>query len=176
MDQGSRYLSRLIQSDGIYVVTATIKSKKILVSAKRSDGTTASADVPVVQGALSGKVKVESQGDSSSGLVYEGDKPLVFGFQATRILFKDGQYDGLEVIDPGSVAMRSLDAAGPAVGEAPVTEGDPRLVVFETRRSPMVRVGGIEPDPDELADLMRRRCKRRAGAKRSSLGSTNMPI
>src|SRR5271157_2505813 len=135
VDPGSRYLSRLIQSDGIYVVTATIKSKKILVNAKHSDGTTAAADIPLIESALAGKVKVDSQGDSSSGLVYEGEKPLVFGFQATRIRFKGGQYDGLEVIDPGTVAMRSLDQTGPAVGESPVNQGDSRLVVLETRRS-----------------------------------------
>jgi hypothetical protein len=152
LDSGSRHLSRLVESDRIYVVTATLKSNKILVNSHRADGTTASADIPLIKGVLAGTVKVGTQGESSSALTYEGEKPLIFGFQATRILFRRGEYDGLEVVDPGTLAMRSLDQTGPAVGEGPATDADSRLVVLETRRTPLLIIGSETADADQAMD------------------------
>ena len=123
LDSGSRHLSRLVESDRIYVVTATLKSNKILVNSHRADGTSASADIPLIKGVLAGTVKVGTQGDSSSALTYEGEKPLIFGFQATRILFRRGEYDGLEVVDPGTLAMRSLGRDRAGGGRGPGERG-----------------------------------------------------
>ena len=146
LDPGSRHLSRLVECDRIYVVTATLKSNKILVNSHRADGASAGADIPLIKGLLAGTVKVDTQGESSSALTYEGEKPLIFGFQATRILFRRGEYDGLQVVDPGTLAMRSLGETGPAVGEAPASEADSRLVVLETRRTPFLSIGALEAD------------------------------
>jgi hypothetical protein len=104
----SQHVARLLESDEIYVTTATIKSKKFVVEAKASGNKSVKLDVPVVQGTVGAKVTVSAASGSNSRLAFEGTAPLVFGFQATRLFYDQGRYTAFKFITPEEGAMRGL--------------------------------------------------------------------
>lgn len=109
VNPASVFVRQLLESDKLYVVTATIKSSKFAFDAKKSDGTDLEVDVPVIQQIVGGNVKVSGQSEVASNLTYEGKVPLVFGFQAVRLYFEDGRYTALK---PADIAMRAPSSAG----------------------------------------------------------------
>jgi len=103
----STYVRELLETDNIYITTSTIKSKKFILEAERSDGQSVKVDVPVVQQVVGGSVKVGVELSSSSKVSFDGPVPLVFGFQAIRIIYNAGQYSAF---DPAQkVALKGLD-------------------------------------------------------------------
>jgi hypothetical protein len=100
----SRYLSALLEADQLYITTATIKSHKFTVEAKKSDGGTLALSIPEIQNAAGGNVKVSSQVDTTSRITYEGNIPLVFGFQAVQLFYNQGHYTAFESLS--GLAMR----------------------------------------------------------------------
>lgn len=98
--------AKLVEADKIYVITSIIKSTKFTAEAKKSDGTSVAVDVPVIQQALSGNVGVKTEGASQSRVTYEGQVPLVFGFQAIRLIYKDGTFTEAVPVRTGSVAAK----------------------------------------------------------------------
>jgi len=104
----SRYVTELLDSDDVYVTTSTIKSKKFTVDAKSSRGANVRLSVPEIQGVVGGSVKVSAHENSSSKLTYEGNVPLVFGFQAVPLFYEKGCYTAFEPLEP-KVAMRDLE-------------------------------------------------------------------
>ena len=68
--------------DEVYVVVSILKTKKIVVDAQSSDGKTVQLDVPVIQQAVGGSVKLERESASSSRIAFEGATPIAFAFQA----------------------------------------------------------------------------------------------
>jgi hypothetical protein len=119
----SRYVADLLESDEVYVTTATIKSRKFVVEAKVSEKQALSVDVPVLQEAVGGNVTVSSQGGSSSKIAYEGKIPLVFGFQAVRLYYKDGRYTSFKVLEPEDAAMRELGSVPSDGADRLMTDG-----------------------------------------------------
>lgn len=101
----SRYVTELLESDRLYIITSTIKSKKFTIEAKKSDGTTLDLSVPEVQDMVGGNVKVSGQVALTSRLTYEGSLPLIFGFQAVQLFYDQGRYSAFELIQSG-VSMR----------------------------------------------------------------------
>jgi len=135
-DPESRAMERLLKSNGIYVLTATIKSKKIQVRAEDSSGQSVKLDLDGVQQLVGGKVGVKGDGKYASAVVYEGPVPLIFGFQAVQVLFeKAGEYEGFKRIDADAVGMREIDS----------TSGE--TVLLDTANSPFVRL--VQP-PTEV--------------------------
>ncbi|MGA9998168.1 MAG: hypothetical protein WBP93_22335 [Pyrinomonadaceae bacterium] len=106
--------AKLVEADKLYVVTSTIKSNKFTTEAKKSDGTSVGVDVPVIQNAMSGKVEVKTEGSSQSKVTYEGNIPLVFGFQAIRLVFENGRFTQAVPVAPTETGMRAI-----AHGEEP---------------------------------------------------------
>lgn len=102
----SQYVTQLLESDQIYVTTATLKSKKLTVEAKTSQKVPLELHVPAIQGVVGGNITVSAEGEKSSKIVFEGQENLVFGFQAIRLSFFDGFYRAYRVEQP-SGGMRA---------------------------------------------------------------------
>jgi hypothetical protein len=125
----SHYAAELLQADELYATAATLKSKKFCVEAKQSKGLPIEVDVPVIQQLVGGNVKVSADMQVTSKITYEGDVPLVFGFQAVQLFYDRGSYTAIKPLEPGA-GLRGL--------ERPPDDGAIRLVV----ESPFVRFAG----------------------------------
>ena len=125
----SRYAAELLEVDEIYVTTATLKTKKLSVGAKQSNGDSLQVDVPVIQQVVGGNVKVSAGTQATSKVTYEGNMPLVFGFQAVRLFYDRSQYTRIEPLKPGA-GMKALERSP--------KDGSTRLVV----ESPFARLSG----------------------------------
>lgn len=121
--------AKLVEADKIYVITSTIKSNKFTTEAKKSDGTSVSVDVPVIQHAVSTNVGVKTEGGSQSRITYEGQVALVFGFQAIRLIYKDGVFTEARNVAPSDVAAKAKDE-------------EPELLTTESPFTPLY----IDPD------------------------------
>jgi len=103
----STHVSRLLESDAIYVTTATIKTKTFVVDAKQSDGTSLDLTVPAIQGIVGGNVVVSTSGAGTSKIAYEGPVPLVFGFQAARLFYEQGRYTAFKPLPAGEAGLEA---------------------------------------------------------------------
>lgn len=118
----SHHAANLLVADQLYVTTATIKSNKFTVEAKRSNGTSLELKIPEIQEIVGSNVKVSGQTSTTSSLTYEGSTPLVFGFQAVQLFYNQGHYSRFELVRSGtsmregslfSNSMRQLESEGP---------------------------------------------------------------
>lgn len=108
VDPASVHLGTLLDSDDIYVVTATLKSRKFTVAAKADHNTDVGLDVPAIQQLVGAKVKLSVATGSADTVTYEGAEPLVFGFQAVRLYFDDGRYTAFKPLPAGETGAREL--------------------------------------------------------------------
>lgn len=87
----------LFGSGNLYVLTEVVKSKKIGVTAFRSDKTSLSVEVPVIQAAVGGSVSVGLESETTNTVTYEGPTDLAFGFVAIELSAgergDDGEFD-----------------------------------------------------------------------------------
>lgn len=145
VDAENPVLNEYLFGDGeLYLITKTIKSKKIVVRHERSDGVEASVDLPTLQGAVEGDVSVTTESGSSSAVRYEGEKHLTFGFQAFEVGISDGKIR-LVAVEAGSVFLAATEdtAAEPAfLNEA--TEGLLRIGSPPEELVRYARENGIE--------------------------------
>jgi len=123
----SRYAAELLEADDLYVTTATLKSKMLSVEAKQSNDMALKVDVPDIQRVVGGNVKVSADAQATSKVTYQGNVPLVIGFQAVRLFYHHGQYTAIEPLDAG-VALKKL--------KHPPADGATRLSV----EGPFVRL------------------------------------
>lgn len=87
-------LADWIDEDGeAYIITGTIKSKSFGVIAYDQSGQSLEVDVTGIQDLLGVSGKVNLSRESSNKILYQGEKLLVFGFQA--ISFSIQQDDGV---------------------------------------------------------------------------------
>jgi hypothetical protein len=95
--------------DEIYVVTSVLKTKRIVVSAQGDAGQTLQLDVPVLQGAVGGNLKVDREGSIASKVVFEGAFPLAFGLQAVQLVFDDSsEFLTTQQLPAGDAAARAV--------------------------------------------------------------------
>jgi hypothetical protein len=107
----SRHVSTLLEADELYVTSATIKSKKFSVETKNSRGQSVAVSIPEIQGVVGAEVSVSGQSETTSKVTYEGNVPLVFGFQAIRLFYEEGRYTAFEPLAPAKTALRALEKA-----------------------------------------------------------------
>lgn len=84
----------LFGSGKLFVITEIVTSRKIGVTAFRTDNTAVKLDVPVIQQAVGGSVAVSSESQSSATITYEGPKDLAFGFVAIELSAGERGDDG----------------------------------------------------------------------------------
>lgn len=105
VDIGNKIVEQYVLGNGrLYLITRTIKSKKFRVEAKSSSGGSVGVDVPVLQQVAGGKVKIEIDTSGSNAVTFEGEVPLIFGFQCLDVGVRDGVLS-LENTASGSIAM-----------------------------------------------------------------------
>jgi hypothetical protein len=109
----SRYVAELLEADELFVTTATIKSTKFTVEAKKSDSATLDLSIPEIQGIVGGNVKVSASAAVTSKVTYECPVPLVFGFQGVRLFYDQGRYTAFEPLAAGEVGMKALSKVPP---------------------------------------------------------------
>jgi hypothetical protein len=101
-------VAQMLEADDVFVITSTLKSSKINVKAQDSNKTDLKVDVPVIQQAVGGNLTVSAAGAQNAAITYEGKVPLVFGFQAVRLIFDAGKYKTMQVAKTGSVSLESV--------------------------------------------------------------------
>jgi hypothetical protein len=105
VDAQNLILKQYVLGDGdLYVVTKTAKSKKFSVSFENSNGTAASVKVPVLQGVAGGSLSVSVDAQRSHVVNFEGQTPLVFGFQCFQVGVEDGELSLMSTA-PGGVPL-----------------------------------------------------------------------
>ena len=117
----SSYVAQLLEADELYITTATIKSKKFTVEAKKANGQALEVKLPEIQGMVGGDVSVSGQAEVTTKVTYEGKKHLVFGFQAVRLFYEEGRYTAFKLVEPG-VALRGDEASEERTHELLETE------------------------------------------------------
>ena len=99
--------------DAVFVVTSTLKTNKFTVNAKSDSGTKVGLEVPVISGAASGSLKVETARATEGTVSYEGKNPVVFGFQAVQIFTDErGGRPVFSAMDPLKAGAAAARAAG----------------------------------------------------------------
>lgn len=123
VNPSSRHVATLLDSDDVYVLTATIKSNKITVDAKNSSGTSVGVTVPEIEQVVGGNLAVAAKSGANTAMTYTGREPLVFGFQAVRLFYDHGRYTAFEPVQPGTVAARAVMAKALPTGVQALTPG-----------------------------------------------------
>lgn len=116
INQYARAVAQMLEADKVFVITSTLKSATLNVTAKGSGNTGLGLDIPVIQNAVGGNLKVTSASSDNSVVTYQGSVPLVFGFQAVQLVFDNGRYRSMKLIDAGS---RVAESVAIAAGSAP---------------------------------------------------------
>lgn len=113
----STHVTRLLDADSVYVTTATLKSRAIAVEAKSSKSTGVDVSVPEIRGVVGGNVKVGPEAATASKVTFEGSLPLVFAFQAVRLVYEKGCYRRFELVAAGSAFHKAAEllSQGPFV-------------------------------------------------------------
>ena len=66
---------------------------------------------------MGGNVAVSGSSDSTTNVAFEGSVPLVFGFQAIRLIYEDGRYTTFKSLpaDGGALSLQPLGNLGQTV-------------------------------------------------------------
>jgi hypothetical protein len=88
----SIYISELLESNQIHIITSTLKSKRFTIFPKNEKSPKLEFNVAELQDFLGPNINVSVIEQSSSALTFEGKTPLVFGFQATQLFYNKGAY------------------------------------------------------------------------------------
>jgi hypothetical protein len=99
------YVTQLLEADGVFVVTATIKSKHFTVEGKQKNKASVAVDVPEIKEIIGGNIDVDKKVAKSSKITFEGKTPLVFGFQAVQLMYEDGVYTSMKHLKAGQGAV-----------------------------------------------------------------------
>jgi hypothetical protein len=96
--------------DEIYAITSILKTQKIVVAAQGEGGVSVQLDVPVIQQAVGGNIKVGTEGAVTSNISFEGPVAAPFAFQAVQLVFDaSGEFLTTEQLPAGDAAARALD-------------------------------------------------------------------
>ncbi len=110
-----RAVTDALIDDKVYIVNSTLKTTKMSVEAEGEGGAKIDLDVPVIQQAASGKLKVDISKATEGAVTYEGATPVVFGFQAVRLFYDDKTraYTAVDPLDAGKMAARNVGEIEP---------------------------------------------------------------
>lgn len=108
----ARASREMLNNDAVYVVTSTLKSDNISVTAKTSDNQSLQIDLPVIQNAIGANLKVTANTETSTVVTYTGAVPLVIGFQAEHLIFEGDTMQTLESVGAGDVTAESVSDHG----------------------------------------------------------------
>jgi len=104
---GVKRTRELLDHEDVFVVTATLKTKKLVVTSFSSDNTELSLDPGPLQEAVGGEVTVKASGANSTRLTYEGKHELIFAIQTVRLGYEDDIYKTFVADAPRRYAVAS---------------------------------------------------------------------
>jgi hypothetical protein len=108
---------QMLEDEKLAVVTAVLRSAKLTVQATRDGGASIALDVPQISGIVAAEGKVASSSADGTRITFEGDEPIVFGFQAYVLLYNGGASLGLEEVRRGEGTADPVEQAWTADGE-----------------------------------------------------------
>jgi hypothetical protein len=108
---------RMLEDEKLAVVTAVLRSAKLTVRASRDNGASIALDLPQISGVVAAEGKVAASSADGTCVTFEGDEPIVFGFQAYVLLYSGGASLGLEEVRRGEGAADPVEQAWTADGE-----------------------------------------------------------
>jgi hypothetical protein len=106
----SRYLRQLLESEGIYIVTSILKSRKFSIETGGAASSDSKLDADAIKGVVGAGVNVSSSGESGNSVTFEGPEDLTFAFQAVQLNYYDGRYATLK---PASKVILKAAAKAP---------------------------------------------------------------
>lgn len=150
-----------LAGDGeLFIITETLKSRKLMVAAESEQQAGAAIDTGALQAAVGGKVGVSGGGRESTLLTFDGAEPLIFGFKCLRLKVAGGKLEllctppsaALAFAVPGAAASEPGDAEERLAPPALLGEG---LLRLRQRRTPEVEEEspGVAPTMAESAPL-----------------------
>jgi hypothetical protein len=113
----STYVGQLLEADQIYVTTATLKSDKLAVEAKGEQAKSVDLSIPEIKGVVGGNVKVGPSSATAAKVTFEGSLPLVFAFQAARLVYDKGRYQRFDLLRDETPLERAVPSG--LVGPSP---------------------------------------------------------
>jgi len=117
LEDGYDSSRKYLKDDNLYILSRVVKANKIVVTAKRGDKTNIELDVPVIQEAVGGEIKVSVDTEQTSEITYEAIAPLCFGFQALQIDYDDDNGKFVYMLKP--VIAGDVMALGAVEGQEP---------------------------------------------------------
>ena len=127
-----------LMDDEVYVVTAVLRTRKIVVEAQAQGGQSVVIDVPVLQQVVGGSLKLDGASNAAHRVAFEGPVPIAFAFQAVQLVFDErGEFLTTMQLPAGSAAARGMPAgmgtamptAGPSSAPSPVFLSSPGAFV-----------------------------------------------
>ncbi|WP_063677024.1 hypothetical protein [Bradyrhizobium neotropicale] len=89
---------QMLDGDDVYVTTSVLKARSLVVSTSKGTLVDGKVEMPEIAGlGASGDASLKITTEGDQGLVFEANKPLVFGFQAVQLCFQNGAYRSLRV-------------------------------------------------------------------------------
>ncbi|WP_158617808.1 hypothetical protein, partial [Corallococcus sp. CA049B] len=126
----SATVERMLDSDELFVITATLKARSLSVEAEGAHDAKLTVDTSAVQKVVGGKVGVSGERTALSKVTFEGPIPLVFGFQAVQLLYQEGTFSAMQPLGAGLSLGDDEEAAAPRAHGVLESEG------------PFLRLGG----------------------------------
>lgn len=111
VDAGNPVLREYVLGNGrLFLITETIKAKKVSVAYHRRFGADAKVNVPAIHGLLvDAGITVQGQSGSGSTITYEGSKYLTFGFRCYEVGVEAGELR-LMASGAGAVPLAATDS------------------------------------------------------------------
>jgi hypothetical protein len=89
-------IERLMSLDALFVISAVLKTPSVTVESETADQIAGGIGLIEVHSGVSGTVRVQANQRDSSHMLIKSDEPVVFAFQAAKLLFMDGDYKCLD--------------------------------------------------------------------------------
>lgn len=98
-----------LTNDNAFVLTSTIKSKQITVTAQADNDIKGKVNAPVVQQVASGNLSVGVSRANQGQVTFTGNVPVIFGFKAVQIFTdQNAKFTVFKPVADGSVVLRRL--------------------------------------------------------------------
>ncbi len=71
----------------LFIITSTLKSNSFSTEFVDNNNASMEVGIPAIKGVVGGNIGVKRDKEDTNKIVYEGEKNLIFGFKAVRLLF-----------------------------------------------------------------------------------------
>ncbi len=110
-----------------YVISETLVSNALTVTAADENGDEISMDVPAIEEVVGANIEVKSGNSRHTVLTYKGKTPLTFGFKAYSIAYDNGRWSTHGVTPSGGIALaaptRAIETEAAPVAPVLLTRG-----------------------------------------------------